>query len=472
MKNVDKNSRRSFLKKATAATSAAIITSKTRTEAKPIDITPETEPIKQVSPNDRIRIALIGAGGQGTGDTAAALRVPGVELVAVADIYDGRHTAAKERFGNHLFTTRDHREVLARKDIDAVIIATPDHWHAPIAMEAMKAGKDVYCEKPMVQQLWEGSDVIKTYKESGRIMQVGSQYSSGIIYHKAKELIEQGVIGKLNLVESAIIRRSAESAWQYTIPSDASPQTIDWDRFIGRAPKRPIEPIRLFRWRNYQDYGTGIGGDLFVHLFTGTHLITGAVGPSKVFSTGGIRYWNDGRDVPDQLLGLFDYEASDKHPAFTVNFKVNFADGSVNGYGPTTFRFVGDGGVIDLADGVKVMQRDQSSNNTTFPNGAFPKAMLEEMRKEYLAKNPRNTNPLREAPADKHFVTANSYDMHQEHLNNFFAGVRARKPVFQDPTFGFRAAAPALLSNVSYFEKRIAEWDPVNLVEKGKVAKK
>ncbi|HEX4945977.1 MAG TPA: Gfo/Idh/MocA family oxidoreductase, partial [Blastocatellia bacterium] len=185
MKNSDNNSRRNFLKKATAATSAAIITSKTRLAAQPVDITPEPEPLPQVSPNDRIRLALIGAGGQGTGDTAAALRVGGVELVAVADIYDGRHTAAKERFGNHLITTRDHREILARNDIDAVIIATPDHWHAQIAKEAMRAGKDVYCEKPMVQQLGEGADVVKTWKETGRIMQIGSQYTTGIIYHKA-----------------------------------------------------------------------------------------------------------------------------------------------------------------------------------------------------------------------------------------------------------------------------------------------
>jgi predicted dehydrogenase len=471
MSNSDNTSRRNFLKKATAATSAAIITSKTRTEAKPIDITPEPEPLPQVAPNDRIRLGLIGAGGQGTADTAAALRVPGVELVAVADIYNGRHAAAKERFGNHLFTTRDHREVLARNDIDAVIIATPDHWHAQIAKEAMRAGKDVYCEKPMVQQLWEGADVVKTWKETGRIMQIGSQYTTGIIYHKAKELIEKGVIGKLNLVESAILRRGSEAAWQYTIPTDASAQTIDWDRFLGRAPKRPLEPIRLFRWRNYQDYGTGIGGDLFVHLFSGTHLITGAVGPSKVFSTGGIRFWNDGRDVPDQLLGLFEYTATDKHPDFTVNFKVNFADGSVQGYGPTTFRFVGDGGVIELDEGVKVIRREQTTNPTA-PNGAFPRAMLDEMRKEYVAKYPPNPNPLREVPADMNFITTRNYDQHFEHVKNWLQSVRTRKPVLQDPIFGFRAAAPALLSNVSYFEKRIAEWDPVNMSEKGKVAKK
>lgn len=471
MKNSHDKSRRGFLKKATVATSAALITSKTRLEAKPIDITPEPEAPVQVSPNDRIRLGLIGAGGMGFGDAETALKVPGIELVAVADIYDGRFTAAKEKFGNHLFTTRDHRELLVRNDIDAVIVATPDHWHSAISMDAMKAGKDVYCEKPMVQHLWEGADVIKTAKETGRIMQVGSQYSSGVTYLKAKELVEKGVIGKVNLVESSIVRNGSEAAWQYTIPNDATPKTIDWDRFLGRAPKRGFEPIRLFRWRNYQDYGTGIGGDLFVHLFTGTHVITGAIGPSKVFSTGGIRYWQDGRDVPDQLLGLFDYEATDKHPAFTVNFKVNFADGSVNGYGPTTFRFVGDEGVIELQDGVRVMRVEQN-RNPTFPNGSFPKAMLEELRKEYNAKYPRKGGTLREVPPEMHFTTSNSYDPRLDHFRTFFAGMRSRKPVVQDPTFGFRCAAPALLSNISYFEKRIAEWDPVNLVEKGKVARK
>ncbi len=471
MKKSDQNSRRNFLKKATAATSAAIITSKTRLEAKPIDITPVSEPIKQVTPNDRIRIGLIGAGGMGTGDTETALKVPGVELVGVADIYDGRFTAAKEHFGNHLFTTRDHRELLARKDIDAVIVATPDHWHSQISIDAMKAGKDVYCEKPMVQQLGEGLGVIKVAQETGRIMQVGSQHSSSVVFLKAKELVAQGIIGKLNSVEGSIVRRSAEAAWQYTIPTDASPQTIDWDRYLGRVPKQPFDKNKLFRWRNYRDFGTGIGGDLFVHLFTGTHTITGAVGPSKVYSTGGIRFWNDGRDVPDILLGLFDYEETDKHPAFNVSLKVNFEDGSTTGYGPTSFRFVGDAGVIEMADGIRVMRREQN-NLPTFPSGAFPKAMLDDLRKEYLAKYPRNTNPLREAMPDLVFSTNNNYDSRLDHFKNFFAGVRSRKTVFQDPTFGFRAAAPALLSNISYFEKRIAEWDPVNMIEKGKIAKK
>src|SRR3954471_12108470 len=141
---------------------------------------------QQAAPGDRIRLALIGAGGQGSSDTRTAVRVPGVELVAAADIYEGRLARAKEVWGAQIFTSRDYREVLARPDVDAVIIGTPDHWHQKIAVDAMNAGKDVYCEKPMVQRVDDGKDVVDTWKRTGRIMQVGSQRVSSIIYQKAR----------------------------------------------------------------------------------------------------------------------------------------------------------------------------------------------------------------------------------------------------------------------------------------------
>ncbi|SPE39121.1 Oxidoreductase domain protein (fragment) [Candidatus Sulfopaludibacter sp. SbA3] len=167
----------------------------------------------RVSPNDRIRIALIGAGGQGSGDTRNALAVGGVELVAVSDIYDGRLTRAREVWGDHLFTTRDYREVLARSDVDAVIVATPDHWHQKIAVDAMTAGKDVYCEKPMVQLVDDGKTVVDAQKRTGRILQVGSQRVSSIVYQKAKDLLASGAIGELNFVEAWIDRGTALGAW-------------------------------------------------------------------------------------------------------------------------------------------------------------------------------------------------------------------------------------------------------------------
>src|SRR5450631_4021777 len=192
------------------------------------------------STNNKIRIATIGEGGMGSGDTRFALQLPGVELAAVADIYDGRLERAKEVWGKQIFTTRDYREVLARRDIDAVIVATPDHWHSRITIDALNAGKDVYCEKPMVHDVSEGPAVIEAQKKSGRILQIGSQYVSSMIFQKAQDLLKTGAIGELNLVEAWLDRNTAIGAWQYSIPPDASETTVDWDRFLGNAPKKPF----------------------------------------------------------------------------------------------------------------------------------------------------------------------------------------------------------------------------------------
>src|SRR5579864_996697 len=173
---------------------------------------------QRISANDRIRIALIGAGGMGSGDTSYQLSYSGVELVAVCDIYDGRLARAKEVWGNHLFTTRDYREILARKDIVSVIVATPEHWHSRITIDALNAGKDVYCEKPMVHYPEEGKDVIAAQERTGRILQVGSQYVSSLVYQKARELLQAGAIGQLNMVEAWLDRNTAIGAWEYSIP--------------------------------------------------------------------------------------------------------------------------------------------------------------------------------------------------------------------------------------------------------------
>jgi predicted dehydrogenase len=420
---------------------------------------------QNVSANDRIHLALIGAGGQGSGDVRNALQAGGTELVAVSDVYDGRLTRAREVWGDSLFTSRDYREVLARRDVDAVIIGTPDHWHQKIAVDAMNAGKDVYCEKPMVQRVDDGKEVVDTWKRTGRIMQVGSQRVSSIVYQKAKELLAGGAIGELNYVEAWVDRGTALGAWQYSIPPDASPATVDWDRFLGRAPKVPFEPIRLFRWRNYRDYGTGVGGDLFVHLFSGLHFATNSNGPTRVYASGGLRYWKDGRDVPDVLVGLYDYPANGSRPAFTLMLRVNLIDGGVVEDGG--LRLIGSEGMLTIGSEV-TLSRTPREAEPGYTIDTFPKAVQEQYLKQYREKYPAKPKASTASlVAEEKFVPPKGYSDHFEHIRNFLQAVRTRTPVIEDPVFGFRAAGPALLSNISYFEQRQCLWDPENMVLKG-----
>jgi predicted dehydrogenase len=216
--------RRSLLKAGGAITAQSLLGARLHLLA----ATPEeSQSDKPISANDHIQLALIGAGGQGQGDTRWAVQVPGVKLVAVADCYDGRLARSKELWGDDLFTTRDYREILVRKDIDAVLIATPDHWHKQAAVDAMHAGKDVYCEKPMIHLYSDGPEMIEAARSNNRILQVGSQRVSSLVYAKAKELLQSGAIGQLNMVTAHWDRNSSTGAWNYTVPPDASPETCD-----------------------------------------------------------------------------------------------------------------------------------------------------------------------------------------------------------------------------------------------------
>jgi predicted dehydrogenase len=411
------------------------------------------------SPNAAVQFATIGIGGMGSGDTQHAINTPGTKLVAVCDVYQGRLDRARETWGPDLAVTRDHREILARKDVDAVIVATPDHWHAALAIEAMEAGKDVYVEKPMVQKWEDGQRMVETARRTNRILQVGSQRVSSVIYKKAQDLYRSGAIGELNLVEAWWDRNSALGAWQYSIPPDASPKTVDWDRFLGAAPKRPFEPIRLFRWRNYKDYGTGVAGDLFVHLFSGLHFVLGVTGPTRVFASGGLRFWKDGRDVPDVLTGLYDYPKTDAHPAFNLALRVNFA----NGAGETSgFRFTGSEGVITIGAGITIARLPREGP-PGLSIGTYPRAMQERIAREYQAKYPPVEHTVRNMTltGEERFLPPRGYSDHVDHFANWFSAIRTRKPVVEDALFGLRAAGPAVLSNLSYAQAKPLAWDPV-----------
>jgi len=400
-----------------------------------------------VQANDRIGLAVIGAGGMGVADTRTALEVPGVELVAACDLYDGRLAAAREAQPD-LFTTRDYREILARDDVDAVIVGTPDHWHHRISVDALTAGKAVYCEKPMVHAIPQGAAVIRAQRDSGRTFQVGSQGMSSLGNEKARELLEEGAIGQLNYAEGFWARNDPIGAWQYEIPEDASTTTVDWRRFLEGLPDRPFDPLRFFRWRNYRDYGTGVAGDLFVHLFSSLHFITSSTGPRKIMAQGGLRYWTDGREVPDVLLGMFDYPGTDAHPPFNLSLRVNFVDGTS---GTTFLRLVGSEGAMDVTWTEVILRR----NKATPPDDVFNRMKAE----EGAGGMPARKTML--PPAETVYMAEEGYlGAHFDHFANFFEGVRNGTPVTEDAVFGFRAAAPALACNDAYFGDRIVRWDP------------
>jgi predicted dehydrogenase len=412
----------------------------------------QSEPAKPVAANDNIQIALIGAGGQGQGDTKVALQVPGVKLVAVSDCYDGRLQHSKELWGNDLFTTRDYAQVLDRKDIDAVIIGTPDHWHKQVAVDAMNAGKDVYCEKPMIHLYADGPQMIEASRKTNRILQVGSQRVSSVIYAKAKELLASGAIGQLNMVTARWDRNSSIGAWNYTVPPDASTETCDWPRFLGTAPKIPFNGEHFFQWRKWKAYGSGVAGDLFVHLFSGTHFITGAHGPTRAMATGGLRFWKDGRDVPDVMVGLFDYPQG-----FNLSLRVNFVDGGEESEG---LIFTGSEGTMEIAGNSVILSRVPLEKEPGLFIGTFTEAMQERIRSEYAVKYPR-VHPMGAPQVSyERFSAEEGYSDSYDHFHNFFNSVRSRQPVVEDAVFGYRAAGAALLSNLSYDRGEVVHWDP------------
>ncbi len=405
-----------------------------------------------VPANDTINLALIGAGGMGVQDALTALSVPGTRLIAACDLYDGRLVEAKTRWGNDLVTSRNYKEILNRKDVDAVIIATPDHWHKQISIDAMKAGKHVYCEKPMVHSIMEGHSVIQAQKETGRVFLVGSQGVSSLGNEKAKELLKEGAIGELNYAEGFWARHSPVGAWQYPIPTDASEKNVDWESFISNTTKRPFDATRFFRWRNYRDYGTGMSGDLFVHLFSSLHFITGSPGPSKIYAAGGLRYWKDGREVPDVLLGTFDYQQSQAHPAFNLSLRCNFVDGTS---GTTYLKLVGSEGSMDITwDDVTLKRNKQVTSDDPF--------FIEQQRK---AGKPVTGRKRILPPEEYTFRAEKGYaGGPYDHFANFFKAIRTNTPVVEDAVFGYRAAAPALLCNDSYNKETAIHCDPEKML--------
>lgn len=462
MKN-NKNARRKFLRQigATTLVSASIPFVSSAAQEKAEERTLRYD--RPITSNDTIRIGVIGYGVQGHFDLNSALEVPGVELAGICDLYTGRIQNAKEQFGKDIFTTRNYKDILDRPDIDAVLICTTDVWHARIALDALAKGKHVYIEKPMIHKIEEGYPLLEAVKSSGKVFQVGSQRVSSIGYAKAKELLAAGEIGELNMVSAVYDRQSSIGAWEYTIPNDASALTTDWDTFVDVTEKMEFDAKKFFWWRAYKEVGTGVAGDLYIHLLSGTHFVTNSMGPESIYSTGQFSYWNDGRNMPDVMSGVMQYPDSERHPAFQLNLRVNF----ISGGGPKeVIEIIGSEGVMRI-DGDNVTVKHNIMPEAPGFGGydslfTFSKSMQDELTQEYNTKWAKEQTK-RKSIKDVVFKAPDGYSSHVDHFTNFFDAIRTGKTVVEDAEFGFRTAAPALSCNESYFSKKIIQWDPVNM---------
>lgn len=284
--------------------------------------------LAQKGPNDTIGLAVIGVGTRGYYLFQEFQKIQGVEIRSICDLYDGNLKRAREAAKNdRVKTGKEWEKVMADPDIDAVVIATPDFWHAPMTIRAAESKKDVYVEKGWCTKLEDAKRMRAALKENKTVMQLGHNYNSMAQFFKAREIFRSGELGKVAAIRLYIDRTGAFPEWQFfqtyenpVMPKDASPETIDWARFTANATKRPFDAERFFLWRKWFEYGTGIAGDLLSHLWDSANMVAGLGIPETTVTQGGNYFWKDGRDVPDQWNVLMDYPKKELSVSFECTF--------------------------------------------------------------------------------------------------------------------------------------------------------
>jgi len=439
--------RRQFLGKSLVGAAAAPAVVRT--------LTAKAAPVKQpVSPNDRVQVGIIGVGARvQSGVMQAAMAVPGVEIVGVSDAYTGRVARAIERTSGRAKDYGDYRKILDDPSVDAVIIATPDHWHKTQAIEALAAGKDVYIEKPMTLTIDEGPEMIAAAEKSDRILQIGSQGISSRLQETARDIVRSGKLGKVTLIRASYDRNTDSGAWLYPIPPDASEKTVDWDAFLGPAPKKPFSLERFFRWRCYWDYSGGISTDLFVHLMTTIHFVMDADMADMVTATGQNYLHQKTHEVPDTLNGAATYP--DK--GFTVSLSATFNNSSASESG---FMILGTEGALVFHGGQLTFRPEHPVEGNGWIVASWPSAL----EKAYWADPAVRKSEMPDTWPAQMQGTGETWrevgpDATEIHMSRFIESVRTRKPPVEDGHRGHHAAAVAHMVNESIRREAPVYWD-------------
>ena len=417
----DELSRRNFMRTAAAAALAAA---------------PAAMPV--LGANDRVKVGWIGTGSRGyhvMGQMYQGSKDM-VEVVAVCDTFSGNLAKGKDRVqtmgGNTPKTYLDYKDILADPSIDVVFIATPEHLHYAMAMAALKAGKNIYLEKPIGHTIEEGAEIVKLAEKTGKVVQVGTQNRSNTLYIRAKEMFEQGMIGEVHYVRAFWYRNfdptaPIPAAWRYVIPPDADESNSDWNKFLGSAPKRPFDKHRYYQWRNYWDYSGGISTDLLVHQTDISNFVLGKVLPTTCMASGGIYMWGkpDDREVPDTLSALYEYPDN-----FQLNYSCYFGNDQY-GYGE---QFLGSEGTIEVLDRQKLHFYPQKFNKKPIKD-------RQEVHLDYI----------------KDF---NQPDATEAHVKNFIEAVQGKAKAIAPARAGQIAAIPGHMATLSYKNNKKIYWDP------------
>jgi predicted dehydrogenase len=397
-----------------------------------------------------VRLGFIGVGIRGTLLMEAAAGVAGVEVKVAADCYKGHLDAARELISPAPETTGDYEAVLARPDVDAVVIATPDHWHLKMTRDALAAGKHVYIEKPMTYRWEEGEAFVAAAEKCGKVVQVGSQYMSMGCAEKAARVVQGGTLGQVTLVEGRFHRNSATGAWYYPIPPDASPETVDFKRFLGPAPPREFDLRRFFQWRLFWDYSGGLPTDLFVHIVTATHQLMGVQEPESVFAFGDILHWRNYREVPDQMTAMVRYPEG---------FVLKLTSTAENGHPAPLLTFYGTEGTLEYTGDSFKHYYEPRTENFTYSTHSWPKATIARFRE--LMTLTDGLRPIDGAAVAEpvEYKSPNDEDSTRAHVRNWIEAIRTGGKPVEDVRFGHHAALVGHMCNLSHKAGRPVRWN-------------
>ena len=363
--------------------------------------------------NDKINLGVIGCGGRGLGVMGTFQKNPAIQVTGVCDVYGVQIDRARQRAPEARSFT-DHRKLLEMKEVDAVLIGTPDHWHAAIAIDALNAGKDVYIEKPLTLKIEEGPEIVKAARVNQRICQVGMQQRSGPHYIQARdEYVRAGKLGKITLARTwwhgngAHLRKAPASL-------QSQPSNLDWARYLGPVRWRDYDPQQYYNFRAYLDFGGGQVTDLFTHWIDVVHMFMDQEVPCSAVAAGGVYHYKDGRTAPDTICVLLEYPAG-----WTATFEATLAPGIT-------------GDAVEMC-------------------GTEGRLWISRGRFEFQPAG-KGAQPV---------IVKSDGDQTIHHVNNFIECCRTRKLPNGDVLIGHRSAQASHLGNIAYVQKRRIRFDPL-----------